>query len=138
MNRTAFQQLTAWKQQTKRKPLIIRGARQTGKTWLIREFGRQAFAEFIYINFENEPRFRNLFQQDYNVQRILETIQLFHGKKIDADNTLIIFDEIQAAEGGVTALKTHHSILSSPRVLCWACSCTRIFLFPWARCLFWI
>ena len=55
MKRTAFQQLSKWKEGKHRKPLIVRGARQTGKTWLMREFGKQAFADTIYVNFENEP-----------------------------------------------------------------------------------
>ena len=105
MKRTALQQLIAWKDNPQRKPLIIRGARQTGKTWLMKEFGRQAFTDTVYINFENEPRFKSLFTQDYDTNRIIATIQLFYGKAIDAANTLIIFDEIQAVEGGITSLK---------------------------------
>ena len=98
MKRTAIQQLYEWKNQKKRKPLIMRGARQVGKTWMMREFGKEAFAETIYINFENEPRFRSLFIQDYNTERILSILQIYHGKRIDPADTLIIFDEIQAAE----------------------------------------
>ncbi len=105
MNRLALQQLLEWKNSDNRKPLIIRGARQTGKTWLMKEFGSQAFHDTIYINFENEPRFRDLFAADYDTARIIATIQLFYGKTIDAATTLIIFDEIQAVEGGVTSLK---------------------------------
>ncbi len=105
MNRLALQQLLEWKNSATRKPLIIRGARQTGKTWLMKEFGRQAFQDTIYINFENEPRFRDLFAADYNTARIIETIQLYYGRTINAATTLIIFDEIQAVEGGVTSLK---------------------------------
>lgn len=105
MKRTALQELYSWKNSPNRKPLIIRGARQTGKTWLMREFGKQAFTDTIYINFENEPRFKDLFTQDYDTRRILQTIQLYYGKAIDATSTLILFDEIQAVEGGVTSLK---------------------------------
>lgn len=105
MKRNALEQLLQWKNQMHRKPLIIRGARQTGKTWLMREFGKNAFEETIYINFENEPRFKDLFKQDYNTKRILSTIELFYGKKINPAHTLIIFDEIQAVEGGITSLK---------------------------------
>lgn len=105
MKRTALNKLQNWKNSPRRKPLIIRGARQTGKTWLMKEFGKTSFNETIYINFENEPTLKNLFTQDYDVQRILSTIQLYHGKKITPDDTLIIFDEIQAVEGGITSLK---------------------------------
>ena len=85
--------------------MIIRGARQTGKTWLMKELGRQVFAETVYINFENEPRFKNLFETDYNVSRIISALELYHGKRISAKDALIIFDEIQEAKGGVTSLK---------------------------------
>lgn len=105
MERTALQQLIKWKEQPHRKPLIVRGARQTGKTWLIREFGKRAFKETVYINFENEPRFKSLFESDYDTSRIISTLQLYIGKKIDPTDTLLVFDEIQAAQGGLTALK---------------------------------
>ena len=105
MERRALQQLKAWKESSGRKPIIIRGARQTGKTWLLKEFGRRFFKETVYINFENEPRFKDLFVQDFDVRRIISTIQLFHGKKIDPAETFIIFDEIQAAKGALTSLK---------------------------------
>ena len=105
MYRNALQQMLDWKTSVNRKPLIIRGARQTGKTWLMKEFGRQAFQDVVYINFENESRFRDLFANDYDISRILTTIQLYYGKPLDATTTLIIFDEIQAVEGGVTSLK---------------------------------
>ena len=105
MKRNALEQLLQWKNQMHRKPLIIRGARQTGKTWLMREFGKNAFEETIYINFENEPRFKDLFKQDYNTKRILSTIELFYGKKIDSANTLIIFDEIQECPTSFNSLK---------------------------------
>ena len=105
MERTVLQQLYVWKEQYHRKPLILRGARQTGKTWLMKEFGKQAFEETVYINFENETRFKNLFIQDYDTNRIISTLQLYYGKKFDADKTLILFDEIQSVEGGITSLK---------------------------------
>ena len=88
-----------------RKPLIIRGARQTGKTWLMREFGNKAFKKMVYVNFENEPRFRDLFIKDYNTARIISMLELHLNEKIDAEDTLLIFDEIQAVDGGLTSLK---------------------------------
>ena len=105
MKRKVLEELYKWKEQKQHKPLIIRGARQTGKTWLMREFGKQKFAETVYINFENEPGLKYLFKQDYNTTRIITTIELYNGKKIDPANTLLIFDEIQSAEGGITSLK---------------------------------
>ena len=105
MERTAFKQLAEWKNASDCKPLIIKGARQIGKTWLMREFGKRCFANTIYINFEYERRFTNLFVEDFDTQRIISTIELFYGKKINPADTLIIFDEIQAAQGGLTSLK---------------------------------
>jgi len=105
MKRAAMRQLAEWKKSKIHKPLILRGARQTGKTWLLKEFGRLFFQDTVYINFENEPRFRDLFKEDFDTKRIISTIQLFYGKKIVPKTTLIIFDEIQAAEGALTSLK---------------------------------
>ena len=105
MERFAMQHLAQWKVRKDRKPLIVRGARQTGKTWLLKEFGKTSFAETVYINFENERRLRDLFSENFDIKRIISTIELNYGKKIDPENTLIIFDEIQAAEGGLTSLK---------------------------------
>lgn len=105
MQRDALQKLIQWKNSRGRKPLIIKGARQTGKTWLMKEFGRLYYKDTIYINFENEQRFRSLFQNDFNVSRIISTLQLYYGRLIVPEDTLIIFDEIQAVEGGVTSLK---------------------------------
>ena len=105
MKRAAMRELAEWKKSKVHKPLILRGARQTGKTWLLKEFGRLFFQDTVYINFENEPRFRDLFKEDFDTKRIISTIQLFYGKKIVPKTTLIIFDEIQAAEGALTSLK---------------------------------
>lgn len=105
MQRDAIQKLIEWKNSQGRKPLIIKGARQTGKTWLMREFGRLYYKETIYINFENEARFRSLFSNDFNISRIISTLQLHYGKLIIPEDTLIIFDEIQSVEGGISSLK---------------------------------
>ena len=105
MERNLLNKLLKWKEMPNRKPLIIRGARQTGKTWLMREFGNKAFKKMVYVNFENEPRFRDLFIKDYNTARIISMIELHLNEKIDAEDTLLIFDEIQAVDGGLTSLK---------------------------------
>lgn len=98
MQRDALQKLIQWKNSRGRKPLILKGARQTGKTWLMKEFGRLYYKDTMYINFENEQRFRSLFQNDFNVSRIISTLQLYYGRLIVPEDTLIIFDEIQAVE----------------------------------------
>lgn len=105
MERNLLNKLLKWKEMPNRKPLIIRGARQTGKTWLMREFGNKAFKKMVYVNFENEPRFRDLFIKDYNTARIISMLELHLNEKIDAEDTLLIFDEIQAVDGGLTSLK---------------------------------
>jgi predicted AAA+ superfamily ATPase len=105
MHRIKIKQLNDWKLSKNRKPLIVQGARQVGKTWLIKEFGKTEFAQIAYINFENETQLQNLFQQDLNPKRIITTIEAFFQMKIEADNTLIVFDEIQSAPKGLTSLK---------------------------------
>lgn len=104
MEREAIQELYEWKNRVNRKPLIIRGARQVGKTWLMTEFARQAYTKWVYINFEDEETLQHVFEPDFNITRILEAISLRFHTDIDKD-TLLLFDEIQAAPRGVTALK---------------------------------
>ena len=105
MYRSKINELVQWKLNHNRKPLIIFGARQVGKTWLIQEFGRQEYKQTVYINFEKMKIVRNLFEEDFDIQRILASLSVFARTAINADNTLIVFDEIQAAVGGLTALK---------------------------------
>ena len=105
MKRLLLNELVAWKNDTKRKPLILQGARQVGKTWLMREFGKQEFKQVVYLNFESSSRLKNLFVADFDIERILSAITIESDMTIDAENTLLIFDEIQEAEKGLTALK---------------------------------
>lgn len=104
MRRDAIQQLYDWKEKKSRKPLIIRGARQVGKTWLMKEFASSAYKQYAYINFEDNEVMKDVFQKDFNIERILMAIQLVTGVAVDTD-TLIVFDEIQEAPRGLTALK---------------------------------
>lgn len=105
MNRLAFQELITWKNSKIRKPLIIQGARQVGKTWLMKEFGNQEFQNVAYLNFESSSRLREIFTSDFNIDRIIAVIEIEVKQKIDPQNTLLIFDEIHEAEKGLTALK---------------------------------
>ena len=105
MNRVLLTQLANWKASKTRKPLIIQGARQVGKTWLMKEFGKQAFETTIYLNFESSLRIQQLFEADFNIERIIAVIEIETNQTIDAATTLLIFDEIQAVEKGLTALK---------------------------------
>lgn len=105
MRRKAFDQLKAWKSNTKRKPLILLGARQVGKTWLMKEFGKEFYDSVAYINCDAEPLAKELFADDYNIERILFSVQAITGVKPEPEKTLIIFDEIQEAPRGLHSLK---------------------------------
>ena len=105
MERFIMQDLIAWKNRTDRKPLILLGARQVGKTYILKEFGRQEFENVAYINCDNNAMVRDLFAPDYNIDRILLTIGAITGVNIQAGKTLIILDEIQELHRGLSSLK---------------------------------
>ena len=105
MHRDKIEDLIAWKNDKNRKPLILRGARQVGKTWLMKEFGKKAYKKTVYVNFDNEDNLKELFKPDLNVARIISTLEILAGEKINPDDTLIILDEIQSAERGLNSLK---------------------------------
>lgn len=107
MQRTALEKLRKWKGSANRKPLIIRGARQVGKTWLIKQFGNSDFKKLAYVNFESSKRLQTLFSSDYDIPRIIATLQIETGVTID-NETLIALDEIQEAKSGITSLKYFH------------------------------
>ena len=100
-----MQALVSWKNKQGRKPLIIRGARQVGKTWLMKEFGKNEYAQTAYVNFESSKLLKALFVDNFDIQRIITAVQIETGVQINPENTLIIFDEIQEAEGAITSLK---------------------------------
>lgn len=118
MYRYAIEELYAWKSSQTRKPLIIEGARQVGKTWLMKEFGKQAYAETIYINFDSNPRMSKLFESDLDIDRIIMGIELYSDKKIDPDNTLIIFDEIQEVPRALSSLKYFYENAPQYHIIC--------------------
>ena len=105
MYRIAMEKLLNWKQSRHRKPLIIEGARQVGKTWLMKEFGRQAYENTVYINFDSNSRMVELFASDLDTDRLIMGLELYAGHKIDADNSLLIFDEVQEVPRALTSLK---------------------------------
>ena len=104
MKRNAIKELYEWKENNGRKPLVILGARQVGKTWLMKEFGKEAYKKCAYVNFEDNDDLRGLFEHDFDIQRIIANLQWTTDVTIDED-TLIILDEIQEAPRGITALK---------------------------------
>ncbi len=105
MYRYAIEELYKWKNKPNRKPLIIEGARQVGKTWLMKEFGAKAYADSVYINFDGNVHMRELFSGGYNIDRLILGIELYCGKKISAGNTLLIFDEVQEVPLALSSLK---------------------------------
>jgi predicted AAA+ superfamily ATPase len=111
MERNALSSLIDWKNRDGRKPLIIHGARQVGKTWLMKEFGRANYKNVAYILFEGNDRMTSLFAGDLNPKRILLGLEAEIGQKITAGETLIIFDEIQACSKALTSLKYFNEIV---------------------------
>lgn len=105
MYRTAIEKLIKWKDNPRRKPLIIEGARQVGKTWLMKEFGKQAYADTVYINFDSNSRMAELFASDLDTDRLILGLELYSGRKIDPNNTLLIFDEVQEVPRALASLK---------------------------------
>ena len=104
MKRTIMRDLLAWKSSGRRKPLVLRGARQVGKTWVLEEFGRTFPDGFVRFNFDKNPEFAQFFQTTKDVRRILQNLAMASGQKITKE-TLIIFDEIQACEDALNSLK---------------------------------
>lgn len=105
MKRFAMEKLLKWKEKKNRKPLIIMGARQVGKTWLMRELGKQFYQKTAYISFYNNKRMQETFEMDYDMKRILMTMNIESGVTITPEDTLIILDEIQNAPKAIEALK---------------------------------
>ncbi len=105
LERLAMKKLLQWKEKKNRKPMILKGARQVGKTWLMKEFGRRYFKYTAYVNFDNNKYMRNVFENDYDVERILLAVNIATGTKIVPEETLIIFDEIQENPKAIASLK---------------------------------
>ena len=105
MYREKIEELKKWKQSPTRKPLIIRGARQVGKTWLMKEFGEKYYDKYAYINFDDNTRMNKLFEEDFDLDRIIQGLKIESGVNIEPENTLIILDEIQETPKALKALK---------------------------------
>lgn len=118
MYRMAMEQLQKWKAKTRRKPLIIRGARQVGKTWLMKEFGDREYSSVVYINFDNNQRMKALFEGSLEVERLITGLELYAGHKIDPDNTLLIFDEVQEVPRALTSLKYFNEDAPQYQIVC--------------------
>lgn len=118
MYRNAMEKLNRWKQKQNKKPLIIRGARQVGKTWLMQEFGKTAYENTVYINFDNNPQMRELFSADMRIDRIITGLELYTGHKINAANTLLIFDEVQEVPKALSSLKYFNETAPQYQIVC--------------------
>lgn len=105
MKRSLYSKLISWKNSSNRKPLLLQGARQVGKTYLINEFGRKEYSNMIYLNFEQNPDIKTLFDNELKPEKIVNNISLYLGRKIISSDTLIFFDEIQVAPKALTSLK---------------------------------
>lgn len=105
MERKAEKHLVNWKNSKRKKPLLLQGARQVGKTWLLLEFGRKHYRNVVYFNFESNPELHRIFDRDLQPARILKELSAFSGQTILTTDSLIIFDEIQACERALTSLK---------------------------------
>ena len=105
MYRYKIEELKKWKESPTRKPMIIRGARQVGKTWLMKEFGKEFYEKCAYINFDDNSRMNKLFEEDFDLDRIIQGLKIESGVNIELENTLIIFDEIQETPKALKALK---------------------------------
>jgi len=113
MERTVLEKMKEWKDSPFRKPLILKGVRQSGKTWLLKEFGRRFYQNTAYFNFDEQPELRQFFETTKDVQRILENLTFVHGSPIKSETTLIIFDEIQECNAALNSLKYFHE--NAPR-----------------------
>lgn len=105
MKRNALNNLIKWKSDTERKPMILKGARQVGKTWLMKEFGKNYYKNFVYFNFDEEDELKSIFERNKNPHRIIELLSLIAEEKIVPEDTLIIFDEIQECPEALNTLK---------------------------------
>ncbi len=105
MKRSATLDLLNWKNDNNRKPLVLKGARQVGKTWLMKDFGKEYYKNYVYFNFDEEEELKSIFEANKDPKRIVELLSMISGTKIAPNNTLIILDEIQECPSALNALK---------------------------------
>jgi predicted AAA+ superfamily ATPase len=117
VKRILYKKLTDWKNNPKRKPLLLQGARQVGKTYLIKEFAKNEYENLVYLNFEENKGLKSLFVQSLNAKTIIENIELYIGRKISFHNSIIFFDEIQIVPDALTSLKYFNEQLPEYHVI---------------------
>lgn len=118
MERLILKDLIKWKESKYRKPLILKGVRQVGKTWVLREFGKRCYDNVAYFNFDEHEEYKQFFETTKDVDRILQNLMLVSGKKITPQNTLIIFDEMQDCPNVLNSLKYFHENAPQYHVVC--------------------
>lgn len=118
MYRFAIEDLKKWKNKKNRKPLIIEGARQVGKTWLMKEFGRLEYKETVYVNFDSNQKMADLFSIDLDPARLIRGLEIYAGKKINCEDTLIIFDEVQEVPKALSSLKYFYEESPQYHIVC--------------------
>lgn len=118
MDRIAMEKLISWKKKKNRKPLIIEGARQVGKTWLMKEFGKLYFADTIYVNFDSNAWLSDFFSSDLDPERLITVLEIYAGRKINPENTLLIFDEVQEVPRALSSLKYFYEDAPEYYIVC--------------------
>lgn len=119
MYRSIMENLKEWKERSERKPLLLTGIRQCGKTYILKEFGREAFGDCAYFNFEEDDSLSSIFEHDLNVQRIVDDLSnVILGRRIEIGKTLVIFDEVQVCPRAITALKYFCENMRELHVIC--------------------
>ncbi len=118
MYRMAIESLYKWKESKHRKPLIIEGARQVGKTWLMKEFGEKSYANTVYVNFDSNTRMAELFASDLDTNRLIMGLELYTGEKIYPYDTLLIFDEVQEVPAALSSLKYFYENAPEYHIIC--------------------
>ena len=125
MKRNAIEDLIKWKSSEERKPMVLKGARQVGKTWLMKEFGKNYYSSYVYFNFDEEDELKSIFEINKNPYRIIELLSMIAGEKIIPGETLIIFDEVQECPEALNSLKyfkekdyRSHKLYENPKRLC--------------------
>jgi len=118
IQRIAYKKLLEWKGSPNHKPLIIQGARQVGKTWLIKHFGNKEFESMAYFNFDENAELMQFFNATKDVHRILRNLTMVHGKPIIPGKTLLVFDEIQECPEALNALKYFNENAAEYDIIC--------------------
>ena len=119
MYRRTYELLVRWKEnEAKRKPLLLLGARQTGKTYLVRKFASEYYESFVEVNFERDKNVSKFFEDNLNPKNIITKLENYYGKRILPNNTLIFFDEVQACESAITSLKYFNEEANEYNIIC--------------------